>query len=81
MEKQDTEESDTQGPPSAGGIDSPAAVKHGSDSNSSKESEPHTPQTETPPQSDEGGAEGKIQNFKIFTTSTIMKIIDTYTTD
>lgn len=81
MKKQDTEESVTQGPPSAEGIDSPAVVKDGSDSNSSKESEPHTPQTETPPQSDEGGTEGKIQNIYDKDYVALMKIIDTCTTD
>ncbi|XP_042362518.1 alpha-taxilin [Plectropomus leopardus] len=61
MIKQDTEESATQGsedaPPTAGGTESPAAAKDSLDSNSPKESEPQTPQTDTPPQGDEGGSE------------------------
>lgn len=66
MKKQDTEESATQGgedaPPTAGGTESPAAAKDSLDSNSPKESEPQTPQTDTPPQSDEAGSEGKVQS-------------------
>uniref|UniRef100_A0A3Q1FWY8 Taxilin alpha n=1 Tax=Acanthochromis polyacanthus TaxID=80966 RepID=A0A3Q1FWY8_9TELE len=62
MIKQDTEESATQGsedaPPTAGGMASPAAAKDSLDSNSPKESEPQTPQTDTPPQDQEGGGEG-----------------------
>uniref|UniRef100_A0A671TEY3 Taxilin alpha n=1 Tax=Sparus aurata TaxID=8175 RepID=A0A671TEY3_SPAAU len=61
MKKQDTEESPTQGsedaPPTAEGTESPAAAKDSLDSNSPKESEPQTPQTDTPPQSDEAGSE------------------------
>ncbi|XP_073319449.1 alpha-taxilin [Pagrus major] len=61
MKKQDTEESPTQvsedAPPTAGGTESPAAAKDSLDSNSPKESEPQTPQTDTPPQSDEAGSE------------------------
>ncbi|XP_008294824.1 alpha-taxilin [Stegastes partitus] len=61
MIKQDTEECATQGsedaPPTAGGMESPAAAKDSSDSNSPKESEPQTPQTDTPPQDQEGGGE------------------------
>lgn len=58
----DTEESATQSseeaPPAAGGAESCAAAKDSLDSNSPKESEPQTPQTDTPPQSDEAGSEG-----------------------
>ncbi|XP_018556867.1 alpha-taxilin [Lates calcarifer] len=55
MKKQDTEESATQGgeedsPPTAGGMELPAAAKDSVDSTSPKESEPQTPQTDTPPQ-------------------------------
>nr|XP_020473761.1 alpha-taxilin isoform X2 [Monopterus albus]XP_020473762.1 alpha-taxilin isoform X2 [Monopterus albus]XP_020473763.1 alpha-taxilin isoform X2 [Monopterus albus]XP_020473764.1 alpha-taxilin isoform X2 [Monopterus albus]XP_020473765.1 alpha-taxilin isoform X2 [Monopterus albus]XP_020473766.1 alpha-taxilin isoform X2 [Monopterus albus] len=61
MKKQDTEESATRcsedAPPAAGGTESPAAAKDSSDSNSPKESEPQTPQTNTPPQNDEAGSE------------------------
>ena len=64
MKKQDTEESPTQGsedaPPISEGTESPAAAKDSLDSNSPKESEPQTPQTDTPPQSDEAGSEGKF---------------------
>lgn len=64
MKKQDTEESATQcsedAPPAAGGMESSAAAKDSLDSNSPKESEAQTPQTDTPPQSDEAGSEGKI---------------------
>ncbi|XP_028453908.1 alpha-taxilin isoform X2 [Perca flavescens] len=58
MKKQDTDESATLGgeyaPPNvtAGGMESPAAVKDSLDSNSPKVSEPQTPQTDTPPQTD-----------------------------
>lgn len=65
MKKQDTEESPTQGsedaPPTAEGTESPAAAKDSLDSNSPKESEPQTPQTDTPPQSDEAGSDGKVE--------------------
>ncbi|XP_033492117.1 alpha-taxilin [Epinephelus lanceolatus] len=61
MIKQDTEESATQGgedaPPTAGGMESPAAAKDSLDSNSPEESEPQTPQTDTTPQGDEAGSE------------------------
>ncbi|XP_042290792.1 alpha-taxilin [Thunnus maccoyii] len=61
MKKQDTEESASQGsedaPPTAEGVESPAAAKDSVDSSSPKESEPQTPQTDTPPQSDEAGSE------------------------
>ncbi|KAG8005052.1 hypothetical protein GBF38_010936 [Nibea albiflora] len=61
MKKQDTEESVTQAiedtPPTAGEMESPAAAKDSLDSNSPKESEPQTPQTDTPPQSDEAGSD------------------------
>ncbi|XP_010731446.2 alpha-taxilin [Larimichthys crocea] len=61
MKKQDTEESVTQAiedtPPAAGEMESPAAAKDSLDSNSPKESEPQTPQTDTPPQSDEAGSD------------------------
>uniref|UniRef100_A0AAQ5Z2C5 Taxilin alpha n=1 Tax=Amphiprion ocellaris TaxID=80972 RepID=A0AAQ5Z2C5_AMPOC len=61
MIKQDTEESATQGgedaSPTVGGMESPAAAKDSLDSNSPKESEPQTPQTDTPPQDQEGGSE------------------------
>ncbi|XP_038580915.1 alpha-taxilin [Micropterus salmoides] len=61
MKKQDTEESATQGseaaPPAAGEVEAPAAAKDSLDSNSPKESEPQTPQTDTPPQGDEAGGE------------------------
>lgn len=64
MKKQDREESATPGsedaPPTAEGIDSPSAAKDSSDSNSPKESEPQTPQTDTPPQGDEAASEGKL---------------------
>ncbi|XP_028256025.1 alpha-taxilin isoform X2 [Parambassis ranga] len=60
MKKQDTEESATQGsedaPPTPGGMESPAAAKGSLDSNSPKESEPETPQNDTPPQVHEGGS-------------------------
>lgn len=65
MKKQDTEESATQGsedsPPAPVGTDSTAPAKDSLDSPDSyspKESEPQTPQTDTPPQSDEAGSEG-----------------------
>lgn len=64
MKKQDTEESTTQAaenaPPAAAaaGTESPAAAKDSLESNSPKESEPQTPQTDTPPQGEEGG--GKL---------------------
>ncbi|XP_071382618.1 alpha-taxilin [Centroberyx affinis] len=62
MKKQDTEESTTQGsedtPPTTGETELPAAAKDGPDSNSPKESEPQTPQTNTPPQGD--GAESEV---------------------
>lgn len=60
MKKQDTEESTTQAaenaPPTAAaaGTESPAAAKDSLESNSPKESEPQTPQTDTPPQGEEG---------------------------
>lgn len=58
MKKQDTEESTTQAgedaAPTAAGTESPAAAKDSLDSNSPKESEPQTPQTDTPPQAQEG---------------------------
>ncbi|XP_030003943.1 alpha-taxilin [Sphaeramia orbicularis] len=61
MKKQDTEESVTPGgedaPPAAGGTESPAAAKDSLDSNSPKESETHTPQTQTPPQAEEAASE------------------------
>ncbi|XP_071356546.1 alpha-taxilin [Trachinotus anak] len=61
MKKQDTDESATQvsedSPPTAGGTESPAAAKDSSDSNSPKESEPQTPQTDTPPQGEEAASE------------------------
>ncbi|XP_026155435.1 alpha-taxilin [Mastacembelus armatus] len=63
MKKQHTEESATQGsedaspPLPAGEMESPAAAKDSSDSNSPKESEPQTPQTDTPPQGQEAGSE------------------------
>lgn len=64
MKKEDTEEFTTQGnedaPPTAGGMESSAAAKDSLDSNSPKESEPQTPQTDTPPQCDEAGSEGKV---------------------
>lgn len=64
MKKQDREESTTQGsedaPPTAAGMESPAAAKDSSDSNSLKESEPQTPQSDTPPQDTEAGSEGKV---------------------
>lgn len=64
MKKQDTEESATQGsedaPPAVGELESPAAAKDSLDSNSPKESEPQTPQTDTPPQGDEAASEGKV---------------------
>lgn len=64
MKKQDTEESVTQAiedtPPAAGEMESPAAAKDSLDSNSPKESEPQTPQTDTPPQSDEAGSDGNV---------------------
>lgn len=64
MKKQDTEESAAQGredaPPAAGGMESSAAAKDCLDSNSPKESEPQTPQTDTPPQCDEAESEGTI---------------------
>ncbi|KAG7245214.1 hypothetical protein INR49_023780 [Caranx melampygus] len=60
MKKQDTDESATQGsedsPPAAGGTESPAVAKDSSDSNSPKESEPQTPQTNTPPQGEEAAS-------------------------
>lgn len=64
MKKQDTEESATQGgeedsPPTAGGMELPAAAKDSVDSTSPKESEPQTPQTDTPPQ-EEAPSEGKV---------------------
>lgn len=62
MKNQDTEESATQGsedaPPTPGGMESPAAAKDSLDSNNPKESEPETPQTDTPPQDQEGGSGG-----------------------
>lgn len=67
MKKQDTEESSIQGsedaPPTAGGMESPAADKDSSDSNSRKESESQTPQTDTPPQGVEAGSEGILWNI------------------
>ncbi len=64
MKKQDAEESAMQGsedaPPTAGGMESPAAAKDSLDSNSPKESEPETPQTDSPPQGDEAASEGKV---------------------
>ncbi|KAF3707709.1 Alpha-taxilin [Channa argus] len=61
MKKQDREESATHGSEDAstteGEIQSPAAAKESSDSNSPKESEPQTPQTDTPPQGDEAGSD------------------------
>lgn len=61
MKKQDTEESPNQAsedaPPAAEGMESPAAARDSLDSSSPKESEPQTPQTDTPPQSDEAGSE------------------------
>ncbi|KAG7244413.1 hypothetical protein INR49_031864, partial [Caranx melampygus] len=43
-------------PPAAGGTESPAVAKDSSDSNSPKESEPQTPQTDTPPQGEEAAS-------------------------
>lgn len=64
MKKQDTEESTTQAaenaPPAAEGTESPAAAKDRLESNSPKESEPQTPQTDTPPQGEEGAGGGKL---------------------
>lgn len=67
MKKQDTEESTTQAaenaPPAAAaaaGTESPAAAKDSLESNSPKESEPQTPQTDTPPQGEEGAGGGKL---------------------
>lgn len=64
MKKQDTEECANQAsddaPPAAGGMESPAAAKDSLDSNSPKESEPQTPQTDTPPQSNKAGSDGKV---------------------
>lgn len=67
MKKQDTEESTTQAaenaPPTAAaaaGTESPAAAKDSLESNSPKESEPQTPQTDTPPQGEEGAGGGKL---------------------
>ncbi|XP_058475692.1 alpha-taxilin isoform X1 [Solea solea] len=61
MKKQDTEECATQGsedsPPAAEGMESPTAAKDRSDSNSPKESEPLTPQTDTPPQGEEASSQ------------------------
>lgn len=61
MIKQDTEECATQAcedaPPTSGGMESPAAAKDSLDSNSHKESEPQTPQTDTPPQSQKAGSD------------------------
>ncbi|XP_056255981.1 alpha-taxilin [Seriola aureovittata] len=61
MKKQDTDESATQGsedsPLTAEGTESPPAAKDSSDSNSPKESEPQTPQTDTPPQGEEAVSE------------------------
>lgn len=66
MKKQDTEESTTQAaenaPPAAAaaGTESPAAAKDSLESNSPKESEPQTPQMDTPPQGEEGAGGGKL---------------------
>lgn len=67
MKKQDTEESTTRAaenaPPAAAaaaGTQSPAAAKDSLESNSPKESEPQTPQTDTPPQGEEGAGGGKL---------------------
>ncbi|XP_034456169.1 alpha-taxilin [Hippoglossus hippoglossus] len=61
MKKQDSDEAAVQGvedsPPTAGGTESPVAAKDSSDSNSPKESEPQTPQTDTPPQGEEAASE------------------------
>ncbi|XP_068603281.1 alpha-taxilin [Brachionichthys hirsutus] len=61
MKEQDVEEWASQGsegaPPTAGEVESPTAANDGSDSNSTKESEPQMPPTDTPPQSDETGSE------------------------
>lgn len=66
MKKQDTEESTTQAAENAplaaaaAGTESPAAAKDSLESNSPKESEPQTPQTDTPPQGEEGAGGGKL---------------------
>ncbi|KAF7650656.1 hypothetical protein LDENG_00122630 [Lucifuga dentata] len=61
MKKQDTEESPTQSSedvqPAAGGMELPEAPKDSVESNSPKESEPQTPQTDMPAQGDEAGSE------------------------
>lgn len=81
MKKQDTEESATQSsedsPPAAGGTDSSAPAKDSLDSPDSyspKESEPQTPQTDTPPQSDEAGSEGI--NLIMYTREYILYIVE-----
>lgn len=67
MKKQDTEESTTQAaenapPTAAAGTESPAAARDSLESNSPKESEPQTPQTDTPPQGEEGAGGGKLNS-------------------
>ncbi|XP_069032450.1 alpha-taxilin [Embiotoca jacksoni] len=56
MKNPDTDESTSRGSQD-GGMDSPAAAKDSVESNSPKESEPQTPQTDTPPQDQEGASE------------------------
>lgn len=64
MKKQDTEEVATEAaedsPPAAGEMESPPPAKDNSDTNSSKESEPQTPQTNTPPQGEEAESQGQF---------------------
>lgn len=67
MKKQDTEDSATKSsedaPPAAEGMEPSAAAKDSLDSNreSPKESELQTPQTDTPPRTDEAESQGKIR--------------------
>lgn len=67
MKRQDTDSEDTQpevtqsgqeAPSFEGATDTCAAAKDSVESGSPKESEPATPQSDTPPQSDEAGGEG-----------------------
>lgn len=67
MKRQDTDCDDPQpevtkssqeAPSAAGATETCAAAKDSVESGSPKESEPATPQSDTPPQSDEAGGEG-----------------------
>lgn len=63
MKRQDTDSEDPQPevsqevPPAKGTADTCAAAKDSLESRSPKESEPATPQSDTPPQSDEAAGE------------------------